>query len=287
MRKAAEDYHGRCVKLLIDLKETEIRSEDGTALAAVCLLRSYEILAEETDPNRHLSGAYALASSQSVDFGTPTLLRAGFFNFLREDITFSLMRQTPLKMDLTGIDTSTYVPRSDEDQLNIVTLLLAGVINEAFSASPIPERLATLETQLRAWQASLPKDFEPFSTTVDSGDATTFPSIWMLQDCHVAVRQYYLVAKSLLEYCAARFEYAAQLHSYAAELCGLAFTSGSTAVLVNSFGPFSFCCRFLTTQRLRSESVRRLIACRKETGWPVQRLIEDLEQHWRITLSDG
>lgn len=43
-REAAEYYHGHCVRLLIGLREDDESLISGNALAAACLLRSYEIL---------------------------------------------------------------------------------------------------------------------------------------------------------------------------------------------------------------------------------------------------
>lgn len=43
-REAAEYYHGHCVRLLIGLRGDDESLINGTALAAACLLRSYEIL---------------------------------------------------------------------------------------------------------------------------------------------------------------------------------------------------------------------------------------------------
>jgi hypothetical protein len=47
LRPLAESYHVRCLHLLIALDESDTAITDGTALAATCLLRSYEILAGE------------------------------------------------------------------------------------------------------------------------------------------------------------------------------------------------------------------------------------------------
>jgi hypothetical protein len=44
LRATAELYHGQCVKLLIALDEGDHVMTNGVALAATCLLRSYEIL---------------------------------------------------------------------------------------------------------------------------------------------------------------------------------------------------------------------------------------------------
>ncbi|RBQ82255.1 hypothetical protein VDGD_21070 [Verticillium dahliae] len=43
-RPVAEFYHGHCVRLLIELRNDCGSVESEAALAAVCLLRSYEIL---------------------------------------------------------------------------------------------------------------------------------------------------------------------------------------------------------------------------------------------------
>lgn len=43
-RTTAELYHGRCVQLLITIDEDDAVMNGGVALAATCLLRSYEIL---------------------------------------------------------------------------------------------------------------------------------------------------------------------------------------------------------------------------------------------------
>lgn len=44
LRKTAESYHHRCVRLLIALNREDEHVFTGKALAATCLLRSYEIL---------------------------------------------------------------------------------------------------------------------------------------------------------------------------------------------------------------------------------------------------
>lgn len=40
----ADAYHAQCLRLLIGLHDYDTATKDGTALAATCLLRSYEIL---------------------------------------------------------------------------------------------------------------------------------------------------------------------------------------------------------------------------------------------------
>ena len=278
LRAVAEKHHEKCVKLLIGLKEDDVEAEDGITLAAVCLLRSYEILGEEFDPNRHLSGAFALAMNRSHDLHQPSLARAGFFNFMREDVTYSLINRCPLKVDVENMDI--FGASDDEDRLNVATLYLAKAINVTFGGTTTNAATTMLES-FETWCGSLPIQFKPYFETPYQ-QQNTLPTIRMLRACHVSVFQYCLVTKCVLGSAQATInsESERQLHEHAVRICGLAFTSESAAVVVNSFGPISFSCRFLQCHPLRLELVRRLHGCRKETGWPVQRIIDDLEQYW-------
>ncbi|KAM0236062.1 hypothetical protein ACHAPO_005286 [Fusarium lateritium] len=129
-RKVAEFYHHRCVRLLITLSEGDQLITRGIALAATCLLRSYEILDGDVDPNMHLRGAYSMASIHDVLSGNlrAGLLGAGFWNYLREDITFSLFENCPLKMNLDNTPLIIH-HESDQDYLNSITLILAAILH--------------------------------------------------------------------------------------------------------------------------------------------------------------
>lgn len=95
------------------------------------------------------------------------------------------------------------------------------------------------------------------------------------------------------------------------EICGIAFTSNEPSVLVNAFGPISYCkfqdwscfalfnavtpsvlignqllgAKYIRTEASRQEVVGQLMASRKTTGWPVQQLVSDLRRHWATDLS--
>ncbi|KAK2019021.1 hypothetical protein LZ32DRAFT_687344 [Colletotrichum eremochloae] len=303
-RTAAEFYHGHCVRLLIDLMADDYGDEDtqGLALASVCLLRSYEILSEEVDPNRHLQGAYSLAALRSPvnDYLGSGLRAAGFWNYLREDITFSLFRQCPLKIDLERMPLPTRHD-TDQDHLNTVSLILGRIINACFSGAVTEEVWTFLFGMLQDWWSGLPPRFAPFAKT-DRGLGLALPSIWMLRDYHAAALHYRLVSMTLL--CThATPERLPDLHallddgpkvgiteddiaeSLAMDVCGVAFTTEAPAVQVNSFGPIAFCSRFLRAEPARQELIRRLLACRRTIGWPVQRLVADLEAAWRLSTA--
>lgn len=290
-RSTAEVYHSSCVEHLLSLNETAVQSEGDATLAAVCLLRSYEILAEDFDPNRHLSGAYAIASGQNLDLQSASLRRAAFFNFLREDITYALMNHCALKIDPEKLE-GAFDPVTDEDQLNIVTLILGQAINTIFGEanSAVPRDVAH---RLDHWKRLLPQYFQPtHDSSTKNASTSTFPSIYMLHDSHVAAAQYSLVAESVLASpklypTLLQGDIRSRLNDLAIRICGLAFTANTDSVLVNSFGPFSFCGRFLGIKPLQDELVRRLLGSRKQTGWPVRRIVESLQTCWALSTALG
>ena len=87
------------------------------------------------------------------------------------------------------------------------------------------------------------------------------------------------------------------LDYYALQICGIAFTTSVPAVLVNAYGPISFCkslfntsiswvaliCKggkFIRDAAAQDEVIRHLAASKRAIGWPVERLIDDLKSHW-------
>ncbi|GAW25376.1 putative phytanoyl- dioxygenase [Rosellinia necatrix] len=191
-RPVAEMYHTRCIRYLISLDSGDPLIEQGVALATTCLLRSYEILAEGHDPNRHLKGAYSLVSHSLASelqrnfFDDPSggLLHSGFWNYLREDITFSLFGHYPLKIDLDHIPKLRNVS-SDQDHLNAISLLLGRIINIAFG--PTPEKAGhdweVALSYIKDWLSDLPAHCEPFSRA-KVPPFSGLPTAHMLKPCH-------------------------------------------------------------------------------------------------------
>ncbi|RKK46087.1 hypothetical protein BFJ66_g8732 [Fusarium oxysporum f. sp. cepae] len=297
-RKVAEFYHHRCVQFLIALDAGDELISRGVALAATCLLRSYEILDGDVDPNMHLRGAYSMASLHDVLSGIPQagLLGAGFWNYLREDITFSLFEECPLKMNLES--TPLMIQHtSDQDYLNSITLILGKIINISFKQDTDGRQWDYIKEDLKSWRNSCPRHMKPYSRL--QGEITTshlFPAIWFLQPCHAAILHYYLVAMTIVcIYTSPKSleglggldlpELESQskeqfLENFALEICGVAFTAKVPSVLVNAFGPIAFCARFIKAEASQQELIRQLLACKSTIGWPVERLIGDLKTSW-------
>ncbi|KEY73647.1 hypothetical protein S7711_07695 [Stachybotrys chartarum IBT 7711] len=255
LRPLAEEHHTRCVKLLIELESENELVRGGIALAATCLLRSYEILSGDTDPNVHLRGAYSMASVPGL-FATVTrtpLLEAGFWNYLREDITFSLFERCPLKM---GLETSQPLLdlHSDQGHLNAITLVLGRIINDCFRDEADNLTWSNSFDSLCEWHQQLPAHMLPYSR---QNSSTPFPTIWLLQPCHASALHYYLVGLLILAIFASEAEAkhlsylsifqhetlskSDFLHHLALDICGIAFTAKTPSVLVNAFGPIGYC----------------------------------------------
>ncbi|KAI0161462.1 hypothetical protein GGR57DRAFT_359111 [Xylariaceae sp. FL1272] len=300
----AEKYHGQCIRLLINLDAEDPSIKNGVALATTCLLRSYEILSEDRDPNRHLQGAFSLASELRTisSSATEQLLWSGFWNYLREDITFSLFTDCRLKIELDAIDNMANT-MSDKDHLNEISLILGRIVN-----APVRDAVRhtdcdlweSLLASVEHWQAKLPRHIAPFSR---APIATLFklPTIQMLAECHAAAYHYYLVCLTMLAMCApspSHFDKLQNvcsvmgmvmdgivdredlLENIALEICGVAFTSNEPSVLVNAFGPIAFCARNIRREAAQQETLSHLAASRKTTGWPTDRIASDLKRHW-------
>ncbi|KAH7161587.1 hypothetical protein EDB81DRAFT_839891 [Dactylonectria macrodidyma] len=275
-RATAENYHGRCVQLLINIEENDGVMTGGVALAATCLLRSYEILDSDIDPNMHLRGAYSMVSIQDLLPGELHRgpLAVGLWNYLREDITFSLFENCPFKIDLKSVSLSVD-HNSDQDYLNSITLILGRIINIAFDhAFSVEEWENTLE-QVRQWSSTCPQRLRRFSRQPGGpGTNDLFPRACFLQHCHgnsLDLNEHAFEAKEDL------------LETMAMEICGITFTKKTPSVIVNAFGPMSYCSKFIRTEAPRQELTRQLLACKSSIGWPVQRLVDDLETSRRAS----
>jgi hypothetical protein len=108
------------------------------------------------------------------------LLEAGFWNYLREDITFSLFERCPLKM---GLETSQPLLdlHSDQGHLNAITLVLGRIINDCFRDEADNLTWSNSFDSLCEWHQQLPAHMLPYSR---QNSSTPFPTIWLLQPCH-------------------------------------------------------------------------------------------------------
>ena len=207
----AEFYHLESVRRLIAI--TDNRNDelvrDGATLASTCLLRSYEILArkynlpmlkaylltqtESVGSQSHLHGSFSFLVGQQINLGSD-LLSAGFWNYLREDITVALIDKRPLKIDLSTV----WMPRpvEDDDWSNMISLLLGKVINICLGDDARTVSFSewkSLKDQVDEWRRSLPVSFEPVSPLPTGGPPkSSFPELWLFRGWHSKYSLIYL-----------------------------------------------------------------------------------------------
>lgn len=108
---------------------------------------------------------------------------AGFWNYLREDITFSLFERCPIKMDLAKVK-MTEVHFHDEEHLNTISLLLGRIINLAFAHVGSTREWELLYDLVVNWWSQVPESCKPYSRTRQKDPNVCLPSIWYLKECH-------------------------------------------------------------------------------------------------------
>ncbi|OJZ83141.1 hypothetical protein ASPFODRAFT_49798 [Aspergillus luchuensis CBS 106.47] len=286
----AEAYHYDSVRRLISLTENIDQLPIGETLAAICLLRSHEIITQNVSSQSHLQGCYSLLASRHVHL-TADLLSAGYWNYLREDITVALIEHRGLMITLSVADAPPQ-PTDDMDFANYITFLLGKVINRCLAAYSPPLDILEweeLKADLDQWKSSLPPSFEAIETP-GLRMQSNFPSIWTLRSWHGnSTLHYYHTAMGILWLAqpAARPLNALQriddldclrqkLDYHATEICALAITSESTPVWVNAFGPVAFCGNWLQDTRKRVELVEEIEKWGRIAGWPVSVITDAL-----------
>lgn len=210
---------------------------------------------------------------------------AGFWNYLREDITFSLFEQVKMKMDLSAIPLRKDF-EVDHDYMNAISLLLGRIVNLTFSGIASFQDWERHIQYVDEWYQGLPSRFHPYSRIADE-EANQLPSIFFLRDCHIGAMQHYLVCKMLLVIRAPPAgamphppDLGAVLEDYALDLCGMTFTSTSPAVIVNGFGPICFAGAFIRNEPQRDELVRQILGTKREIGWPGHVIVQKMQYRW-------
>lgn len=115
-------------------------------------------------------------------------MRAGFWNYLREDITVALMEKRNLMIELNDL-CPPLERNGDDDFANHVTYILGRIINYCLRNDEISmSEWQPLKEELENWNMSLPSSFEPVSTPGLSGK-NSFPSWWTISKWHSMLSQ--------------------------------------------------------------------------------------------------
>lgn len=234
---------------------------------------SSDVDKENVKAQNHLHGSYSLLASHHLII-TTDLFGAGFWNYLREDITVALIEKRGLMIDL-----SAYVHLAEklepDDFPARVTLLLGKIINRCLVKDAVALDIVeweTLKRELEEWMVSLPKAYEPILTAPELMGSSSFPCLWTIKDWHSTHHsasgetftkddlhigsslQYYHTAMSILwlsepftvplntlQHIEHIRTLDTRLQRHANQVCSLAISSNSAPIWVNSFGPIAFC----------------------------------------------
>ncbi|KAH8655394.1 hypothetical protein BX600DRAFT_68389 [Xylariales sp. PMI_506] len=294
-------FYGACVEDLLEALNN-YSNFPGAYLAAACILQLYEILNESKQNPCHLLGAFSFSTAVDVDLLVWDLSQAGYWNYLREEVSIGLFSRRPVRIGKEFIkfrDVITQTSTSDDTRSNLITYILARTINYYIAHTSLPPdtdqnyssyrdaHIATwseLEADLTLWNANLPSTFDPYSTAPKPGNL--FPSEWMLQRWHVSGLQYAAVAEILLALSSPQRlpDQATSLRhiveGLAIRICGLAFSNENLAATINSFAPLIFCGRYLIRKSHRAALEMMLINFSKPTGYPVEPHIKELQELW-------
>lgn len=285
----ADAYHLESVRRLLALMKHPDEFRTGETLAAICLLRSYEIISQNVTCQNHLQGSYSLLASHPIELESG-LLSAGFWNYLREDITVALIEKRSLMIQLSDEPLPTRT-ECDDDLANRITYLLGRVINRCLLCDAVPLDQCEwngLRDQLEDWRTSLPSSFDPILTP-DLLPNSAFPGMWTTSGWHAAGLQYYHTAMIILwlaepgpssvntlQHIERINRLETKLGHHATIVCALALSSRSAPVWVNSFGPIAFCGPWLKDAQKLSEIVDEMSIWGQKTGWPVESITYSL-----------
>ena len=140
---------------------------------------------ENVNAQNHLQGSYSLLASQHLDIKRD-LLGAGFWNYLREDITVALIEKRSLMIDLSSYVHLPETLESDDFPAQI-TFLLGMIINRCLAKDAVALDIVeweTLKRELDDWMVSLPESFEPVLTTPGLKESSSFPCLWTTKGWH-------------------------------------------------------------------------------------------------------
>lgn len=139
---------------------------------------------EDVSSQNHLQGSYSLLVSHQIEL-TADLLSAGFWNYLREDITVALIQKRCLMIELSA-QKLPHAVDGEDDFPNYITFLLGKVINRCLPEDALALDVLeweSLKNQLEHWRASFPSSAEPIHTP-GLGNPSKFPSLWTTRRWH-------------------------------------------------------------------------------------------------------
>lgn len=140
---------------------------------------------ENVKAQNHLHGSYSLLTSHHLNV-TTDLLGAGFWNYLREDITVALIEKRSLIIDLSAY-AYLYQTLESDDFPARVTFLLGKIINRCLAKDAVALDIMEwerLKKELENWMVSLSESFEPILMMPGLIESSSFSCLWTIKGWH-------------------------------------------------------------------------------------------------------
>jgi len=167
----AEEYHERCLNILIPIFNNEEAIADENILATAVLLRLYEEMTASvagSDEEKHLKGinVYVNAVNACLDFKEKgDVGRTAFWAYLRQDLYITMLYAHPLKLrpELYPLD---YIHETSDDDCiwaNQAICIVANVANFCYNTVNRTQSSMWeyLDAQIERWHMKLPSRFRP------------------------------------------------------------------------------------------------------------------------------
>ncbi|OIW22425.1 Zn(II)2Cys6 transcription factor [Coniochaeta ligniaria NRRL 30616] len=212
--EVAEDYHGRCIAILLpNLAHEGFRTSFDTLLAATVILRLFEQMSSLTplnDSQNHLLAGSVYVTSQLECAISGGLAEASFWAFVVQDIQFALAYQIKMRLPLDALSRGLsqrwrdHSNLTEQDWVHRAIFILAKTVDHCYSygqgcPGAADSTARSLKREIRAWETKRPDTFQPlYFHPADSGAGRPFPTICYTNIEHAVATQYICLSKALI-----------------------------------------------------------------------------------------
>ncbi|KAG4257416.1 hypothetical protein FPRO04_08624 [Fusarium proliferatum] len=201
-----EEYHEKCISLLLPMLNDSESITDGAFLACSTILRWYEELSAPIhgrDDARHLLGGYAsVAESFEQDLTWEGFRGAALWIHLRQDIFNAVINQRIPRTNVKELEIDRSSSPADETiWAKRVLCLEAEVVEYCFGGEGSSiQQYKALEARLEDWDSQKPQTFTPvLYQERDPSQGVSFPIVSVLLDsCVFGLSHYYFAMLMML-----------------------------------------------------------------------------------------
>ena len=137
------------------------------------------------DTQSHFLGTHTFTRAQ--EYHQPSGIRlAAFLVILRQEIAVAFRTQQPVQLLRQYVQVGKSLKQTDDWALAFhVIVLCAEVLTYCYGDTPkTPDAWDNLASRSRTWFETKPPSFDPLHCRPGRTEATVFPEIWLLNDCH-------------------------------------------------------------------------------------------------------